>query len=132
MRVKRIAITALLVIIATIFWKILPPFLSDKIIGTVTIFSNERQCFNFHKDTLKDTYSAYLLSSHTITKKQASEYDPTAETRFGDYDALIVVRANAKNSFGAYGIVNFECPLIEGNFNETYALIHRLNQHINK
>lgn len=128
---KQYAIVGSLAIAATILWNMLPPFLSDKIIGTVTIFSNERQCFNFHKDTLKDPYSAYLLNAYTITKNTASEYDPNANARFKDYDAFIVVRANAKNGFGAYGIVTFECPLIDGNFQQTYALIHQSNQHIN-
>lgn len=96
------------------------------------MFSNERQCFNFHKNTFKDPYSAYVLGSYTDTKETASKFNPNKETRFKDFNEFIVVRVYAKNGFGAYGNIAIECPLIDHSFSETYALIHRSNQHMNE
>lgn len=112
---------------SVISWQISPPHIKDRLIGVSTILSNERQCFNFHKDRYKDPHTAYILSSYVKTKEDEIRLNPKPDIKFEKYDSFIIVITRAKNSFGAYGDLVIECPLIDGQFNETQALIHSIN-----
>ena len=53
--------------------------MKDKLIGVATFASNERQCFNFHKDDFTDPDSAYLVSSFVWTKQDELKYNETIQ-----------------------------------------------------
>lgn len=103
-----------------------PDYQRDKVVAIFTASSDERKCFNFHKDHFKDPSTAYLVDSYIRTKEEeleSSNMDPL----FNDYEAVLTVKAQAKNGYGAYGPIYVECPLVNGKFDEISSVIARLD-----
>tara|TARA_B110000211_G_scaffold234381_1_gene303788 strand:- start:1419 stop:2006 length:588 start_codon:yes stop_codon:yes gene_type:complete len=110
------------VLVISAFLFLAPNYQIDKIKGLFTASTDERKCFNFHKESLKDPETAYFVDSYIWTKENDNEYgsgkpDPV----FKEYDSVLRIKAQAKNGFGAYGDVRFECPLKNGKFDKHYS-----------
>lgn len=116
-----------LLVISGLFVLLAPPQYKDKIIGLATFYTDERKCFNHHKETLKDPSSAYLVSSFIHTKELEKSIRPNnMDPAFDKYDEILYVKIQAKNVFGAYGSMYVECPLVNGKFSDHEAFMHRM------
>jgi len=110
-------------IAAILFMLFAPPNIKDHVIGVVSFASSERQCFNFHKEDFNDPYSAYIESSYVWSRKDENG-SVGRDSVFGEYDAVLRIKARAKNKMGGYVSENIECPLIKGKFNKAAAVFH--------
>lgn len=82
-------------------WMVLPNYQKDKVYALFDS-SVSRQCFDYHRDKLKDPETAYLV------KEKVSAL---AETFY--------ITVKAKNGYGAYGSVVLECKQKNGELNES-------------
>ena len=106
-----------------------PNYQVDKIKGLLTLSTDERKCFNFHKESLKDPETAYLVDSYIWTKENEEEYGSgNPDPVFKEYDSVLTIKAQAKNGFGAYGDVRFECPLKNGKFDKHYSRMWQIQK----
>ena len=109
------------------FLLLAPNYQVDKIKGLLTLSTDERKCFNFHKESLKDPETAYLVDSYIWTKEDEEKYaSGNSDPVFKEYDSVLTIKAQAKNGFGAYGDVWFECPLKNGKFDRHYSRMWQL------
>lgn len=124
---KMLVIVGLIVFAAAYIAFLAPKYQKDKVVGLLTAATDERKCFNFYKDSLKDPESAYLVDSYTWTKENEMEYaSGTPDPVFKEYDAVLRVKIQAKNGFGAYGSLTVECPLKNGKFDRHYASVWQI------
>lgn len=79
------------IIAGFISWVLAPNYQKDKLYGLVD-FSVERQCFEYHRDALKDPETAYLVKQNV-----------------NDGLNTFYIKVKARNAFGVYGDVKFRC-----------------------
>ncbi len=119
---KMLFVVGLVVFSAIYIAFLAPKYQKDKVVGLLTAATDERKCFSFHKNSLKDPESAYLVDSYTWTKENEMKYaSGSSSPVFKEYDAVLRVKLQAKNGFGAYGSLTVECPLKNGKFDRHYA-----------
>ena len=115
-----------LVVISGLFFLFAPGLYKDKLVGLATFNSDERKCFNHYKEALKNPSSAYLISSYILKKETLKGMaKEKLEEEFGEYDAILKVKLQAKNGFGAYGAMYVGCPLVNGKFNDNETFLYR-------
>lgn len=124
---KKIIITSLIITTVIVAWLLLPPHQKDKFNALIMPNTPERQCYELYKNDLKDPYTAYLESSYIWTKELEMKSSMKPDKKFDKYDEFIVVKVRAKNGFGAYGVVRFECPLVQGSFRYSDAMAFKMN-----
>jgi hypothetical protein len=127
----RTAVFAVVLVFLTVgyIFFLAPRYQRDKFIGLITAGTDERKCFNFHKDTFKDPESAYVVDSYVWTKENEMKYGASSPNPvFKEYDAVLRVRLQAKNGFGAYGSMVVECPLKNGKFDRHYAAMWQIEK----
>lgn len=118
---KRFLLISLGIAISFLFF--LPKYQVDKLKGLVFSQTDERQCFNFHKDYLNDPESAYVVDSYLWTKVDEFKVNQNPASIFALYDTLLKVKVKAKNKYGAYVDTLLVCPLVDGSFDKLAALV---------
>jgi hypothetical protein len=118
---KRFLLISLVAVISLSVF--LPRYQTDKLKGIVFSHTDERQCFNFHKEFLNDPESAYIVDSYLWTKIDEFKINQNPASIFALYDTLLKVKVKAKNKYGAYVDTLLVCPLVDGNFDKLAALI---------
>ena len=109
-----------LVVIGVLFATLAPAAMKDKLIGLTTFATNERRCFNFHKDDFNDPDSAYIDHSFISQKDNRSHAFLSRE-----YKEMLQVKVRVKNQMGAYDWDYVSCPLVEGKFDETASRLYK-------
>lgn len=103
-----------------------PAYQKDKVLAVFTSGTNERQCFNYHKNNLEafgDPSTAYLSESYVVTKKSDGVlFRELSGPAFEKYDSLLIVVARAKNSYGAYRRFTLKCVLVNEQFDQRATL----------
>ena len=103
-----------------------PEYQKDKVLALLTSGTNERQCFDYHKNNLeafKDPSTAYLSDSYVVNKKSDKElFEAASGPAFEKHDSLLIVVAQTKNSYGAYGKSTLKCVLVNEQFDRSATL----------
>lgn len=123
-KVKSIAMTA--VVVSALGAWLLPPNVTDKVIGVVKYFSLERACLREYKSVIVDPYSVYVESSRIL--KQSNELHNRFNRVLSKYPEAIEVTIKARNGFGAYKTDTIECPLSDGRVDEFKTLMWRFDR----
>lgn len=122
-------VIAFSVLAISVFSFLAPNYQIDKIKGLFTASTDERKCFNFHKESLKDPETAYLVDSYIWTKEDEEKYSSgSIDPVFKEYDSVLRIKVQAKNGFGAYGDIRFECPLKNGKFDNHYSRMWQIKK----
>jgi hypothetical protein len=104
-----------------------PEYQKDKVLALFTSGTNERQCFDYHKnnrEAFKDPSTAYLSKSYVLTKESDSVlFKEFSGSAFEKHDSLLIVVAQAKNSYGAYGKSTLKCVLVNEQFDRTATVL---------
>lgn len=93
-----------LFLILILGWFISPQPLKGKVYSLIDN-NIERQCFDYYKSSLDDPETAYLV-----------ERDIPAQTR--NYS----IQVKAKNEFGAYQSISFDCKSLNGELDRAATL----------
>ena len=103
-----------------------PEYQKDKVLALFTSGTNERQCFNYHKNNMEafnDPSTAYLSKSYVLTKESDSVlFKEFSGSAFETHDSLLIVVAQTKNSYGAYGKSTLKCVLVNEQFDRSATL----------
>lgn len=120
-----------LVIAGSYFVIFVPPKEKEKLAKLVTNNTNEQKCFDYSKDYFKDPKSAEIIGSYITNEKSTSSSSDPFEEAQKKYREIISVAVRAKNGYGAYGTININCAIIDGEFDEVSTLLMSKHERFN-